>query len=231
MTPGSIVASAPTARRHAVRQHLDGGAWRRIDASIATSARTTPDAKRPLVSGGRPRANRLDEIRALVLQRLTRLDLRADDVAVAHQQLEFAVRFGHRLTHGYSSLVDAHAFGIVEIVEHDAAVAAHGHDFADLVRVRPADVNVADHLVGVTERRKADVLAARPEHGRRDGRCPQRLFVQQVVENRHVVRRQVPERVHVLADRAQVGSRGVQVVRLAELLRRHAPFIFRMPAL
>src|SRR5262249_29787251 len=90
------------------------------------------------------RADRRHEIQALVLERLARLDFRADDVAVADEQLELAVRIGNRVAHRDAALEDAHALHVVQIVEYHAPPAADDDDLADLVRIRPADVNVAD---------------------------------------------------------------------------------------
>src|SRR5438552_4160076 len=81
-----------------------------------------------------------------------------------------------------------------------AAPAAHGDDLAHLVRVCPAHVNVADHVVVVAERRERDVVALGAQHARADGRRPSRLLAEQVVEDGDVVRREIPDRVDVVAN-------------------------------
>ena len=75
----------------------------------------------------------------------------------------------------------------------------------------------------IAERREGDVFAVGLQDAGADRRRPQRLLVEQVVEDGDVVRRQVPRGVDVLADRAEVGPRRVQVIRLAELHRAPSP--------
>src|SRR5436190_18895641 len=136
--------------------HLAAGAHRRLDG------RQRPDhgqTELPARDGRSPGGNRVHEFLSLVLERLARFHFRADDVAVADEQLELAVRVGHRLAHRDAALEHAHALGVVQVVEDEAAPAAHGNHFADLVRVGPAHVDVAHHLVAVPERRKRDVVA------------------------------------------------------------------------
>src|SRR5213592_988976 len=115
--------------------HCAAGAHRRLDG------RQRPDhgqTELPARDGRTPRGNRVNEFLALVLERLAPFHSRADDVAVADEQLELAVRVGHRLAHRDAALEHAYALGVVQVVEDEAAPAAHGNHFADLVRVGPA---------------------------------------------------------------------------------------------
>src|SRR5258708_18416687 len=93
-TPGSMFESSPSrTSTQPVTSHLDGRAarpHRRLDGH-----QHTYDAA-PEVPAGQRDAAGLDgvhEFHALVLQRFARLDLRAHDVAVAHEQLELAIGF------------------------------------------------------------------------------------------------------------------------------------------
>jgi hypothetical protein len=103
----------------------------------------------------------------------------------------------------------------VHVVQDDAPAAAHDHELADLVRVGPADVDVADDATGVAEGDEADVLAGVAEEAGADGARPLGRAAEEVGEDRHVVARQVPDRVDVVADRAEVRPPGVEVVDLA----------------
>src|SRR5712671_327362 len=94
-TPGSTMAQAPRRTSAAPgRSHLNGGSsrsHRRLDGGERPDDAEAKAALRER----RPAAHdRLDECLALVLQRLARRDFRADDVAVANEQLELAVRIG-----------------------------------------------------------------------------------------------------------------------------------------
>ena len=178
----------------------------------------------PSGHGRRSREYRVDEICALVLERLARVDFRADDIAISNEQLELPERIGNGLAHRHAALEDPDPLDVVEVVEDDATAAANGHDFAHLVGIGPTHVNVPNHVVLEAERRKGDVFAAGLQDAGPDSRRPQRLVVEQEVEDRDVVRREVPCRVHIRANRAEVGPRGVQVVRLTEVLRRHHLF-------
>src|SRR6266850_431096 len=164
-TPGSTMAPAPRCTSAAPgRSHFNGRssrAHRRLDRHESpddAEAEARLRERRPAAH------DRLDEFLALVLQRLARLDLRADDVAVADEQPEFAVRIGDRLADRDAALEDADALDVVQVVEHDAAPAAHGDDLPHFVRVRPADVNVADDVVVVAERRERDVVPLGAQH-------------------------------------------------------------------
>src|SRR5207248_11351714 len=104
----------------------------------------------------------------------------------------------------------------------DAAAAADGDDLANFVWIGPADVDVSDDVVRVAERRERDVVASGPQNPGADGRGPLRLFAEQVIEDRHVVGRKIPDGVDVGTNGPEVGTRRVQVVDVAELIRRHA---------
>src|SRR5215468_6381766 len=200
-TPGSTIDPAPSRTSAAPgRSHFNGCASRSHGRLDGHEGPDDADAEARVRQRRGPGSNRRDEFQALVLQRLARLHLRADDVAVADEQLELAERFGDRLADRYAALEDAHALHVVQVVEDDAAAAADDDDLAHLVRVGPADVDVADHAVAVAERGERDVVAVGAQHARADGRGPLRLRLQQIVEDRDVVGGQIPHRVHVVTD-------------------------------
>src|SRR5262245_61209961 len=132
MTAGSITESAPRCTSAAPgssdfwlptsdSNRGTPGTHRAVDRGQRSN-----HAEAELAAGDRRAAavHGVDEVGALVLERLARLDLRADDVAVADQQLELAVRVGDRLAHRDAALEHAHALDVVQIVEHHAPAAA-----------------------------------------------------------------------------------------------------------
>src|SRR5689334_5140959 len=96
-TPGSTTDPAPSRTSTAPgRSHFNGGSFRAH--RFFDRDERLHDAE-PEAGGGerRPSARHgVDELRALILQRLAGLDLRADDVAVADEQFELAVGVGDR---------------------------------------------------------------------------------------------------------------------------------------
>src|SRR5439155_18590461 len=114
------------------------------------------------------RHDALDEVLALVPEGLGRLDLRAEDVAVAQLELELAEAV-HVATDRRPLLEDPDLLEVVHVVEHDALPAAHDDDLADLVGIDPADLNVADDAVRIRERDERDVFFLGMEKPAADG--------------------------------------------------------------
>src|ERR1039458_7029357 len=92
-----------------------------------------------------------NEVLTLVLKRFSGVDFRAQDVTIADQKLELAVRFRDGGSHRHSLLKNSDSLHGVEIVKNHSSTASHRNHFADFVRVRPAHVNVSNHSVRVTE--------------------------------------------------------------------------------
>src|SRR5580700_8265307 len=134
-----------------------------------------------------------DKVGELALQRLAQFDFGTNDIAVTHQQFEFTERAGMRLAHRNAFFVDAHALKAIEVVE-DQTLAAANHDyFADFIGVRPAYVDIANDVIRVAECDKSDIFAHIAQCSRSDSADPLRPLVQQVIENRNVMRRQIPD--------------------------------------
>src|SRR5580700_5929784 len=91
--------------------------------------------------------NGFDEVGELPLQRLVQFDFGTDDIAIAHQQLEFAERAGMRLADRNALLVDTDALKAIEVVENQTLAATDDDDFADFIGVRPAYMNIADDVI------------------------------------------------------------------------------------
>src|SRR5581483_4650280 len=169
-----------------------------------------------------PRLDALDEMARLRDERLDRRQPRDVQVAVAVDQLELAERVELRERAADVLPVDA---GVVEddllrrdvVVDHHLLAADDRHP-PHLARAEPADVDVRDRRLIVLEDQEADVVDAVLEvvvAVAADGR---RRAAEPVVDDRHVVRREVPDRVDVAADPAEVQALRVDVVELAELV-------------
>ena len=154
------------------------------------------------------------EVRELEPQRLVGRDLRAEDVAGARLPLAEVLR---RLLGPL--LVDRHLALELHVVEDDHLVAADDGQLPHLVRVEPREVEVGDLAAREAEEAEDDVLdagveervAVRPDLGR--------LLVREVEDHRDVVDAERPERVLVLADRAEVLAVAVDAEDVAEVAR------------
>src|SRR5262245_33665830 len=112
-------------------------------------------------------------------------------------------------------LEDAHPLERVHVVEDDTFLTADDDDLADLVRIRPADVNVPDDAARISECDEPDVFETAPNRVCANGADPGRRQVEQVVEDRNIVWRKVPDGVHVGPDRAEARPLRVEVIDLA----------------
>ena len=151
----------------------------------------------------------------LLAQRLEGLQARDDDVPVAHGGDELRESALSRLIVG-AAVVDAQLLGGVRVVEHDhLLVADHSHP-ARLHGVEPAHVHAREHLAGVAEGHEDHILGACLEV--RLPACDQVYWIgtEPVAKHRQVVRGQVPQCVHVLADGAEAGTLEVEVADLPE---------------
>ena len=101
------------------------------------------------------------------------------------------------------------------IEDHHLAVAYDG-DAAHLHRIEPADVHAGEHAVGIAEGHEHDVLGVGLEERLTAGDKVDGVGPEPVPEHREVMRRQVPQRVDVLPDRAEACAREVQVADLSE---------------
>jgi hypothetical protein len=149
---------------------------------------------------------------ALILERLAGFNPRADNVAVTDLKVRFSVVQRFRLHSAHALFEDAHLFEPVEIVEHNASVTPYYHDLPRLVRVRPADLNMAENVVRIAERDETQVLTTIAQDLAAYSAHPFRDAAQQVVEDGNIVRSEVPDRVHIAANRTQVGSAGVDII-------------------
>src|ERR1700682_1900677 len=146
---------------------------------------------------------------ALVLKRCRGLEPRTDNVAIAN--LETRLSIIQRLLFGrtYAFFKDSHLFNAIEVVENDALVAPNDDDLASFVRIGPADMNMTYDVAWVPEGNESHIMTAIPQD--LAGYCadPLRHTVQQIVKNGNVVRCQIPERIYIVANWAEVCSPGV----------------------
>src|SRR4051794_33720752 len=135
-TPGSMLAPAPSRTSTAPgTSHFNGLSFRAHRCGDGHQRANDADSEASLRKRRLSGDDRVHEVGALVLQGLARLHLRADDVAVADQQLELAERVGDRLGRGHTALEHADAFDIVQVVEYHAAAAADRDYLAHLVGI------------------------------------------------------------------------------------------------
>lgn len=111
------------------------------------------------------------------------------------------------LADGHALFVNADPLHAIKIVEDQTLMAAHDDDFADLVGVRPAYVNIPNDFVGVAEGNKGDILTCVSQGSRANSTGPLRLFVEQIIEDGNIVRGQIPDGVDVRANGAEIGAR------------------------
>src|SRR5690606_13877151 len=157
------------------------------------------------------------EVAGECLERLPGLDARANDVAVAHHQLVPAVALPVLHQGSYALLKDTHLFHGLKVVEDDPLVASNDNDFANLVGIGPAHMDLAQHVVGIPEDDEPDVLATVAQRSRADRADPKRGGAHEVVEDGDVVRGEVPERIDISPDWPEVGATCVQVVDPTQL--------------
>src|SRR5215831_9105409 len=103
----------------------------------------------------------------------------------------------------------------MRVVEDQTLITADDDDFPDLIRVGPAYVNVPYDFVLIAEGDESDVFSAVPQHFGAHGADPVGGRVQQVVEDGDVMRREVPQRIDVVANGAHIRPAGVEIVQLA----------------
>jgi hypothetical protein len=140
----------------------------------------------------RKRATTLDhtlkKVTTLILQRLAEFNPGTQNIPVADLKLILseARRLGR---HGHDALFKhTYLFHAVEVVEHNPFLTADDHDFSDFVWVGPAYVDVAYHIIFISERNKPYVFAAVSQDLGTHGADPLWNITEQVVEYGDVVR-------------------------------------------
>ena len=195
-------------------------AHRRRDSVAASSTATTRRPAFAICHRSLSRHAAADELGDLLLQRLARRDLRNEDVAVANHgailaELGPARRLGDRVV--ARSLVE-HLQLLVDrdVVEDDHALVADGGDAPHLVRIEPRHVDAGDRTV--VERRAGRKPHPRPPRAGTTARWRRlrRLVPKRCEQDRKIVRREIPEGVHVLSDRPEPRSRGVRIEQTAD---------------
>src|SRR5712691_2613800 len=115
-------------------------------------------------------------------------------------------------------VVDPQLLCVLHVIEHHHLLAANDRHLSDLVRIEPAHVDVSQGLVIEIKRDEHDVLNAASQIGLPAGGDIGRLLAQQIQKDGYVVRREAPESVLVVPNRAEVHALVVQIVDVAELL-------------
>src|SRR5690606_5640813 len=161
----------------------------------------------------------VEEVAALVLQGFADLDLGADDRAITDGELIFTVvgRLWLIGREGDTFFIDTHPLQGIQIVKDNSPVAAHHDNFANLVRFRPAYVNMADYAVWIAENHEPDIFTAVPQGARPNGADPLRQLVEEKIQDRDIMWRQIPQRIHIRADRAEVRAASIHVIHLPHI--------------
>jgi hypothetical protein len=175
-----------------ISKHLDRGALQRQGSVYGF--KYAYDFFSFASAGERLRTSRygLQEMPALILQRFADLDPRTQNVAVANLEVVFAIaeRLGGHRPH--TLFVDPDLLEAVEVVEDNATIAPDDDNLTRFLGIGPADVNVPNDVVWITERDEPDVITAVPEDLDPDGTHPLRDAVDEEVEDRDVVGSKVP---------------------------------------
>src|SRR5438094_2020468 len=166
----------------------------------------------PAADGPLPRSHAFQEVTALTLQWLDHLDSGADDVAISNLEAKVPVVHRLRLDRSHALLEHPNLLLSIQIVEHDSSLARHDDDLTSLVRIRPAHVDMSENVVGVPQGDESDVVAAVAQDLAPHRADPFRRAVEKIVENRDVMWGEIPQRVDVVADGAQVGPARVEIV-------------------
>jgi hypothetical protein len=106
------------------------------------------------------RSHTLQEMPALVLQWLDRFNAGTDDVAIPDLESKLAVVQGLLFDGTDTFLKYSHLLNPVQVIEDDPLVTLDDYNFARFVRIGPADVDVSEDVVRITERNETDIIPA-----------------------------------------------------------------------
>src|SRR5437879_1841879 len=154
----------------------------------------------------------LQKMSALIFQRFDRLNPGTDDVTLADLEPKFAVSEGLRVEGDHAFFTYPDLLNAVQIVEHNAFIVLHHHDFASFVRIGPAYVDMREHIVGITQRDKSNIVPAVSQDLTPHRTDPCRRFIKEVVEDGNVVRREIPQGIHIATNGSQICSACVKIV-------------------
>ena len=193
-------------------------ARRLVPAASSTDSTRSPAA--PSVPDGPALADAGGELADHHPERLALVQGRRPGVAepVVHRRRTPVGLVDGLLDEVHAAVVDAEPLLRVQVVPDQGPLAAADHHLADLGRAEPVDVDVRHGAVGQGQGQVADAGLAGAERVRALGGDAERRQPagQDVVEDRQVVRGQVPEDVDVGLDQPEVDAHRVDEEDLAE---------------
>src|SRR5260370_40981860 len=128
---------------------------------------------------------------ALVLEWLDRFKVGTDDVAVPDLEPKLAVIQRLLLDCTYTFLKHAHLFNSVQDIEDDSLITLHHYDFACLIWICPAYVDVSKNVVGIAQRDETNIIAAVSQDFYTNRTDPLRSPIEKVIADGYVAGCQV----------------------------------------
>ena len=138
--------------------------------------------------------------------------------AVRHEDLPARLLVGLVEVHAF--VVDAHLLARVHVVVDQHALLAADEHLPDLDRRQPVDVEVTQEAVVEMHGDVRDVLVLKVGDAGAVGRYGNRALVDEVVHDRQVVRRKVPDDVRILLEETEVHAHRIQIQQLADVAPR-----------
>src|SRR5438093_2560034 len=115
-----------------------------------------------------------------------------------------------------SLVVDSQLLGCVRVVKDNHLSISDDRNPPNLHRVEPADMNAREHPIGIRQGDKDHVFCVGLQVRLTAGDEIGGITVEPVSEHRYVMRREIPQRVNVLANRPETSSLKVHVPDLAQ---------------
>src|SRR5437667_4268190 len=158
----------------------------------------------PAADGPLPGSHAIQKMPALMLQRLNRLDAGTDDVAIPDLESKFAIVQWFVFNRTDALLKHAYLLNSVQVIEDDPLITFDDDDLSSFVWIGPANMNVSKNIVRIAERDEPNIVTAVAQYLASDRTHPLGRAAEEVVEDRDVVRGEVPKGINVASDGAQV---------------------------
>src|SRR4029450_3741227 len=144
------------------------------------------------------------------------MEVRDVTVSVMIRVLKFSERVVVRRTF-YPCIVDADFLACPQIVIHDHASRTDDSHFANFPRLEPAALDGCEAFTREGERHVSHVLYSRCDMGVTLAVNSRGKFIENMENDRDVVRRQIPRDVDVLLEKSQIETPEIDVTDFAEI--------------
>ncbi len=160
-------------------------------------------------------ANAFREVAHDTRQGFLRRDMRAPDVAGPIVDLGLVPRFfaGSDID---AAVVDLDLLGRVQIVENQALARSGEDHLPKLHRRQPIHMEVGHHPVAVIHVDISDVLDVRVGVSASPGGDAPRLVIEHIIDNRQIMRRQIPDDIDIVLKKPEVDADRVHVIEVAQ---------------